>query len=247
MNRSKTAFGDSERIEGTEAGLQFSGAAGKMQIWTMATFDNPPQAQPLPRTGPPPSDDLELVEQAKQGSLDAFTKLVNRYDRKIFRLTQHITGHREDAEDALQETFLKAFSHLKQFHGDARFYTWLVRIAVNESLMKLRKRRANATFSLDEAIETEDDFLPREIASWDPSPEQRYAQTELREILDRTIHTLPPIFRTVFVLRDLDQLSTEETAEALSLSVPAVKSRLLRARLQLREKLSQYFRRETMS
>ena len=213
----------------------------------MATFDNPPQAQMVPRMSVPPSDEQELVQLAKQGNLDAFTKLVNRYDGKILRLTHHITGHREDAEDALQETFLKAFSHLAQFHGDARFYTWLVRIAVNESLMKLRKRRTNATVSLDEAIETEDDFLPRQIASWDPNPEQLYAQTELREILERAIHSLPPIFRTVFVLRDLDHLSTEETAEALNLTVPAVKSRLLRARLQLREKLSKFFQREKMS
>ena len=207
----------------------------------MATFGNPPQAESVPRTSVPPPDDMALVEQAKQGSLDAFTELVNRYDRKIFRLTQHITGNREDAEDALQETFLKAFSHLSQFQGDSRFYTWLVRIAVNESLMKLRKRRTTAAVSLDEGIPTEDDFVPREIASWDPSPEQRYAQQELREILDRAVNSLPPIFRTVFVLRDLDQLSTEEVAQALNLSVPAVKSRLLRARLQLREKLSKHF------
>ena len=209
----------------------------------MATFDNPTQTQTVPRTSPPPPDEPELVEQAKQGNLDAFTTLVNRYDGKIFRLTQHITGNREDAEDALQETFLKAFSHLKQFQGDSRFYTWLVRIAVNESLMKLRKRKTANAVSLDEPVETADDSLPREIAAWDPSPEERYAQQELREILDRAVQSLPPIFRTVFVLRDLDQLSTEETAEALNLSVPAVKSRLLRARLQLREKLSKYFKR----
>jgi RNA polymerase sigma-70 factor (ECF subfamily) len=209
----------------------------------MATFDNPTQAQAVPRTSPLPSDEVQLVERAKQGDLDAFTTLVNRYDRKILRLTQHITGNREDAEDALQEAFLKAFSHLKQFQGDARFYTWLVRIAVNESLMKLRKRKTANTVSLDEPVETEDDSLPREVAAWDPNPEERYQRQELRDILDRTVASLPPIFRTVFVLRDLDHLSTEETAEALNLSVPAVKSRLLRARLQLREKLSKYFRR----
>jgi len=209
----------------------------------MATFDNPTQAQAVLRTSPPPSDEAKLVERAKQGDLDAFTTLVNRYDGKILRLTQHITGNREDAEDALQEAFLKAFSHLKQFQGDARFYTWLVRIAVNESLMKLRKRKTANTVSLDEPIETDDDSLPREVAAWDPNPEERYQQQELRDILDRTVASLPPIFRTVLVLRDLDHLSTEETAEALNLSVPAVKSRLLRARLQLREKLSKYFKR----
>ena len=189
-------------------------------------------------------NDLELVEQVKQGQVGQFNELVNRHARKIFRLTRHITGNREDAEDALQEAFLKAYSRLPQFQGDSQFYTWLVRIAVNESLMKLRKRKSGGfSVSLDEPIETEDDFLPREIVAWDENPEQKYAQQELQEILDRAVSSLPPIFRTVFVLRDLEQLSTEEAAEALNLSVAAVKSRLLRARLQLREKLSPYFRK----
>ena len=189
-------------------------------------------------------NDLELVEQVKQGQVEQFNELVNRHARKIFRLTQHITGNREDAEDALQEAFLKAYSRLPQFQGDSQFYTWLVRIAVNESLMKLRKRKSGGfSVSLDDPIETDDDFLPREIAAWDENPEQKYARQELQEILDRAVSSLPPIFRTVFVLRDLEQLSTEEAAEALNLSVPAVKSRLLRARLQLREKLSPYFRK----
>lgn len=187
--------------------------------------------------------DVELVSQAKAGHLEAFDELVNRYARKIFRLTQHITGNREDAEDALQDTFLKAFSRLSQFQGDAQFYTWLVRIAVNESLMRLRKRKAHPTYSLDEPVEGDDDLMPRERGSWVDNPEQLYEQHELREILDRAVQSLPPIFRTVFVLRDIEQLSTEETAAALQLSVPAVKSRLLRARLQLRDKLAKYFRR----
>ncbi|OFW10679.1 MAG: RNA polymerase subunit sigma-24 [Acidobacteria bacterium RIFCSPLOWO2_02_FULL_59_13] len=189
-------------------------------------------------------NDMELVQQVKQGQVEQFNELVNRHARKVFRLTQHITGNREDAEDALQEAFLKAYSRLPQFQGDSQFYTWLVRIAVNESLMKLRKRRVGGfSVSLDDPIETEDDFLPREIAAWDENPEQKYARQELQEILDRAVSSLPPIFRTVLVLRDLEQLSTEEAAEALNLSVPAVKSRLLRARLQLREKLSPYFRK----
>jgi RNA polymerase sigma-70 factor (ECF subfamily) len=209
----------------------------------MAASDNSSPAQTVPGASPPPADETRLVERARQGNLDAFTDLVNRYEGKIFRLTQHITGNREDAEDALQETFLKAYSRLDQFHGDSRFYTWLVRIAVNESLMKLRKRKSTAAVSLDEPIESDGDFMPREVASWDPSPEERYAQIELRGILDRTVQALPPIFRTVFILRDLDHLSTEETAQALDISVPAVKSRLLRARLQLREDLTRYFKR----
>jgi RNA polymerase sigma-70 factor (ECF subfamily) len=199
-----------------------------------------------PTNGAATLTDLELVQQAKSGNLEAFGDLVNRHERKIFRLTQHITGNKEDAEDALQEAFMKAYSRLGQFHGDSQFYTWLVRIAVNESLMKLRKRKANPTFSLDEPIATEDDFLPREHADWDANPEQKFAQLELREILDAAVQSLPPIFRTVFVLRDLEELSTEETADLLQLSVPAVKSRLLRARLQLREKLTKHFRGRTL-
>lgn len=196
-----------------------------------------------PTNGVAMMTDLELVAQAKTGRLDAFDELVNRHERKIFRLTQHITGNREDAEDALQDSFLKAFSRLAQFQGDSQFYTWLVRIAVNESLMRLRKRKAHPTFSLDEPVAGDDNLMPRERGSWEDNPEQMYAQQELREILDRAVQSLSPIFRTVFVLRDIEQLSTEETAEALELSVPAVKSRLLRARLQLRDKLSKHFRR----
>src|SRR5205085_11650604 len=121
-------------------------------------------------------------------------------------------------------------------------YTWLVRIAVNESLMKLRKRRTAKTVSIDEDVQTEEDSVPREVADWSPNPEQLYNQSELRDILGKTIQGLPPSFRTVFVLRDVEGLSTEETAQALELSVPAVKSRLLRARLQLRERLNRYFK-----
>ena len=196
-----------------------------------------------PSNGIATMSDLELVGQAKAGQIDAFDELVNRHERKIFRLTQHITGNREDAEDALQDSFLKAYSRLSQFQGDSQFYTWLVRIAVNESLMRLRKRKAHPTYSLDDPIETDDDFMPRDHGTWENNPEQMYAQQELREILDRAVQSLSPIFRTVFVLRDIEQLSTEETAVALELSVPAVKSRLLRARLQLRDKLSKHFQR----
>jgi RNA polymerase sigma-70 factor (ECF subfamily) len=166
--------------------------------------------------------------------------LVSRYERKIFRLTMNITRNREDAEDAMQDAFLKSYSHLKTFQGDSRFYTWLVRIAANEALMRLRKRRPGQ-FSLDEPIEGVEDLMPRELQDWGPGPEQRFAQTEMREILSSVIDELEPEYRTVFVLRDIEELSTEETADAVGISVPAVKSRLLRARLKLRQKLDRYF------
>ncbi len=187
-------------------------------------------------------DEPALVAAAKAGDISAFETLVGRYERKIFRLTQNITQNREDAEDAMQEAFLKAFEHLQEFEGNSRFYTWLVRIAVNQALMKLRKRRPNVV-SLDEEVDTGEDMVPRDVEDWGPSPADRYAQTELSGILSKVIGDLDPSFRIVFQLRDIEELSTEETAEALGLSVPAVKSRLLRARLKLRQTLNQYFRR----
>jgi RNA polymerase sigma-70 factor (ECF subfamily) len=188
-------------------------------------------------------DDLVLVRAAKAGDMSAFEQLVKRYDRNIFRIAQHITQNREDAEDVVQDAFLKSYQNLDRFQEQSKFYTWLVRIAVNESLMKLRKRRTAKTVSLDEDVKTEEDSVPREVADWAPNPEQLYNQSELQEILGKTIQGLPSSFRTVFVLRDVEGLSTEETAEALDLSVPAVKSRLLRARLQLRERLNRYFKK----
>ena len=186
--------------------------------------------------------DVALVASARGGDVHAFETLVNKYDRQIFRIAQHITQNKEDAQDVVQDAFLKAYEKLDQFQGNSKFYTWLVRIAVNESLMRLRKRRTGKMVSIDDDIETEEGSVPRDLADWSPNPEQNYGQAELAEILRKTIQGLPHGFRIVFVLRDVDGLSTEETAETLGLSVPAVKSRLLRARLQLRERLSRYFR-----
>jgi RNA polymerase sigma-70 factor (ECF subfamily) len=189
-------------------------------------------------------NEAELVEQSRQGDGNAFATLVNQYDRNIYRLALNITHNQQDAEDVLQDAFLKAYTNLHRFQGNSRFYTWLVRIAVNEALMKLRKRRGDRSVSLDEPIATDDDrFMPREIEDWADDPEKLYAKTELQQILNGAIESLEPQFRTVVVLRDVESLSTEETAEILELSVPAVKSRLLRGRLKLREKLNKYFRR----
>jgi RNA polymerase sigma-70 factor, ECF subfamily len=192
---------------------------------------------------PAVSDEMALVRAAKQGDVSAFEQLVKRYDRNIFRIAQHITQNREDAEDVVQDAFLKAYENLEQFQGNSKFYTWLVRIAVNESLMKLRRRKTSKTVSMDEDVETEEGSMPREFADWSPNPEQQFGQSELGDILRKTIQGLPSGFRTVFVLRDVEGLSTEETAEMLDLSIPAVKSRLLRARLQLRERLNRYFKK----
>jgi RNA polymerase sigma-70 factor (ECF subfamily) len=189
-------------------------------------------------------DETALVAQAREGDARAFAELVRRYEGKIFRLAQHVTENRADAEDVLQETFMKAYEHLDQFQGNSKFYTWIVRIAVNQSLMKLRRRKTDRSVSLDETIDTGEDTVVREVAAWDEDPEQRFSREELGQILDSAIQSLEPLYRSVFVLRDMEELSTEETADALGLSVPAVKSRLLRARLQLREKLTRFFKRK---
>ncbi|MGA3017132.1 MAG: sigma-70 family RNA polymerase sigma factor [Bryobacteraceae bacterium] len=189
-------------------------------------------------------DESILVAQSRQGDTVAFGELVRRYEAKIFRLAQHVTQNREDAEDVLQETFMKAYEHLDQFQGNSKFYTWIVRIAVNQALMKLRRRKTDKSVSLDETIDTGEDTIVREVAAWDEDPEQRFSREELGGILDTAVDSLEPPYRSVFVLRDIEELSTEETADALGLSIPAVKSRLLRARLQLREKLTRYFKRK---
>jgi len=208
-----------------------SEATAKSPTWTPVNAPNP---HPLP-SSVVRDDEPALVAAAKRGEVSAFEELVTRYERKIFRVTRNITGNLQDAEDAMQEAFLKSYEHLTNFKGDSRFYTWLVRIAVNEALMKLRRRHPGE-FSISE------DLMPRELDDWGPTPEERYQQVQMQEILSDAIDKLEPDFRVVFVLRDVEELSTEETAKLLGLSITATKSRLLRARLKLRQRLNRYFR-----
>jgi RNA polymerase sigma-70 factor (ECF subfamily) len=194
------------------------------------------------------SDDLDLVHASKNGDVAAFEQLVKRYDRKLFRIAQHVTHNREDAEDAVQEAFLKAFQHLGEFREDSKFSTWLIRITLNQSLMKLRKQqRAIREVSLEEDFQAGEDMLPMEVIDWAPDPEQLYRTAELRDILIKALRELRPILRAVFVLRDIEGLSIAQTAEILNLSPSAVKARLWRGRLQLRERLNKYFRKEPES
>ena len=200
---------------------------------------------PLMSEASPPiveQSESALVTAAKAGDYDAFEQLVNRYEHKIYRLGLNITGNPEDAEDVLQEAFLKAFENLPRFREDSRFYTWIVRIAVNQALMKLRKRRSDKSVSLDDPIEESGEVIPRDFADWKPNPEQLMGRSETREILEKAVQALPPSFRTVFMLRDVEELSTEETADVLGLTISAVKARLFRARLRLREELSKVFK-----
>ncbi len=189
-------------------------------------------------------DDLDLVHATQDGDISAFEQLVERYDRKLLRIAEHITHNREDSQDAVQEAFLKAFQHVGDFREDSQFSTWLIRITVNQALMKLRKRRTSKEMSLDEDFQADGDMLPREVADWAPNPEELYRASELRDILIGALEGLRPALRTVFVLRDIEGLSTDHTAEVLDLSPAAVKARLWRARLQLRELLNEYFSKQ---
>src|SRR6202021_1154522 len=149
----------------------------------------------MPATSQIP-DETEVVLQARGGDAKAFSELVRRYEGKIFRLAQHITQNREGAEDVLQETFLKAYEHLDQFQGNSKFYTWIVRIAVNQALMKLRRRKSDRSVSLDETIDTGADNIVREIAAWGEDPEERFSREELGELLDSAIKGLEPPYRS---------------------------------------------------
>ena len=195
----------------------------------------------LPITEPEAGEDQDrgLVNEVLAGKLNAFEELVRRHDRRVYRVTLAITQNKEDAEDAMQDAFLKALEHLNQFAGAARFSTWLTRIAVNEALQRLRKR--GRFDSLEEPIEVGDSLVPQQVEDWRDNPEQQYAKEELRTLLEKSIGSLPAIYRAVFVLRDVEHLSNEEAATMLELSVPAIKSRLLRARLMMRERLSRHF------
>src|SRR5438105_2264030 len=132
-------------------------------------------------------DESQLLAKAREGDRAAFNELVTRYSRKIYRLAKHITQNDEDADDVLQETFMKAFEHLSDFQGQSKFYTWIVRIAVNESLMKLRKRKSDRTVPLDEPLDTGEDTVVREIAVWDENPEQQYSREELATSRDEPV------------------------------------------------------------
>jgi RNA polymerase sigma-70 factor (ECF subfamily) len=172
---------------------------------------------------------------------------VKRYDRRLLGISQTVTRNREDSEDAVQEALLKAFQNLAEFREESQFSSWLIRITVNQSLMKLRKQRTHKEVSLDENFESDGDALPVDVLDQAPNPEQLCWASELRDILVRTIEELRPILRTVFVLRDVQGLSIAQTAHVLNLSQSAVKARLWRVRLHLRERLNRYFDERTSS
>jgi len=191
-------------------------------------------------TAQKPLSDSELVKIAKAGDSDAFGELVERNETKVYGLCLKMLGNQEDAEDCLQEVFIKAFKALPGFREEARFSTWLYRIAYNESLMRIRKKKLD-TVPLDRPVEFEEGDVTRDLADWTTDPRADVMNNELSDVLVKHVNELDPDNRIVFLMRDVHGMSTGDTADALGLSVPAVKSRLHRARLFLRQRLSDYF------
>jgi len=184
------------------------------------------------------------VAAAQAGDIKSFEALVSLYERRIYHIAHRLVENTYDAEDVLQETFLKAFENLKRFRGESSFYTWIVRIAVNAALQKVNRRRRHPTVSIDDSSNQDADFRPKEIVAWEEDPETLYSRKETQIILQKAISSLPVIYRTVFLLKDVENVPVDVIARTLSISLPAAKSRLIRARLELREYLSSYFRKK---
>jgi RNA polymerase sigma-70 factor (ECF subfamily) len=191
----------------------------------------------------PPAGDETLVLAAKNGNEQAFEILVERHRRKIFVVALHFTRVREDAEDIAQQSFQKAYLHLRRFEGKSSFLTWLTRITVNEALMLLRRGRRHRELSMDEdTLDSQGAASPLEIPDSNPNPETSYLQREEARILSAAMGKLRPGLRKAIELRDLRELSTEETAQRMGISVSATKSSVFRGRRKLREALRSYGR-----
>lgn len=187
------------------------------------------------------SDDADLVVRLQAGDQSAYAQLVEEHAGRVYRLALRMLGNESDAEDVLQETFLSAFKSIDHFEARSSLSTWLYRIATNAALMRLRRKEPEQ-ISVDEPIEQDDgDLVPRQFFDFCCLPEEDLLRDEARDEMKRAVDELPMTLRSVFILRDIEGLSTEETADMLNLSESAVKSRLMRARLKLRERLSAYF------
>jgi RNA polymerase sigma-70 factor (ECF subfamily) len=186
--------------------------------------------------------DLPFIDRVLEGDGQAFEALVRRHEARVYRTALGILGKPEDAEEALQDTFLSAYQHLREFRRDSRFTTWLTRIAINAALNKLRGKRE--TVSLDATNGESAEFMPRHCEPWQENPERQYAKEEIRRIVHQAIQELAPDYRLVLVLRDILGMDTVQTAEALGLTIAGTKTRLLRARLMIREKLAARFEKK---
>jgi RNA polymerase sigma-70 factor, ECF subfamily len=194
------------------------------------------------------SDDLDLVHASKSGDVAAFGQLVRRYDRKLLRIAQSVTHNTEDSQDAVQEAFLKAFQNLSQFREDSKFSTWLIRITVDQSLMKLRKqRRAIREVSRDDDVQSDRDMFPMEVTDWAPNPEQLYWSAELRDILVNALNGLRPLLRDGLRATRYRRPFNRSDSTGAKRGSHRGEARLWRARSRLRERLNKYFSKKTTS
>ena len=184
-------------------------------------------------------DERKLVEGCRRGDFDCFERLVGRYEKKIYNLALRMLRDPDDAREVLQETFLKVYDNLEKFRGEAQMSTWIYRIAMNEALMRIRKDKHRPR-SL-EVVDEEGGRRELDVEDWAPRPVDRLLTKELGGRLDRAIARLPEDYRGAFLLRDVEGLSNEQIAKAMKLSIPAVKSRIHRARVFLRNELAPYF------
>jgi len=179
-----------------------------------------------------------LIRCVQDGEHEAFYELIRPYQRRVYAAAFAITRNNADAEDIAQETMLKAFKKLRQFRAESRFSTWLIQIAVNEARMRNRRARARMVEPIVEEQDAEGNYVPRDFADWREIPSETLERKEVREKLAEALASLGDIYRDVFVLRDMQHMSIEETAKALGISTASVKTRLLRARLMLRDLLA---------
>ena len=183
-------------------------------------------------------DEAALIRRVRDGEHDLFYDLIRPYERRVYSATLAILRNQADAEDAAQESMLKAFRHIRQFRAEARFSTWLIQIAVNEARMRRRREHAELIEPIAARRDEEGNYTPRDFADWREIPSEALERKEIREKLAEALASLGEIYREVFMLRDMQHLSIEETALALGISVASVKTRLLRARLMLRDLLA---------
>jgi RNA polymerase sigma-70 factor (ECF subfamily) len=179
-----------------------------------------------------------LIERIRDGEHEAFYELIRPYERRLYTAAFLILRNEADAEDCVQEALLKAFKNIWQFRAEAKFSTWLIQITLNDARMKRRKERAGLMEPIDKGKSDEDTYTPRAFADWREIPSEALERQEIREKLAEALDSLGEIYREVFVLRDMEQVSIEETATALGISTASVKTRLLRARLMLRDLLA---------
>ena len=179
-----------------------------------------------------------LIRRIRDGEHELFYELIRPYERRLYAAAFSILRNEADAEDAAQEAVLKAFRHIRQFRAESRFSTWLIQITVNEARMRRRKDRSGMMESIDDTRDDEGNYVPRDLADWHEIPSEALERKEIREKLAQALASLGQKYREVFVLRDVQHLSIDETAKSLGISTASVKTRLLRARLMLRDLLA---------